>query len=163
MFYVHGSVHHESIFVCVQRDAAVSLCSFKYSWWWVQRTPETCREILQRNKIETANCCISLDTHTKINLMFYFFNDGFSNAQDDLTSNVKVILGNKYWRMNTIVNCEICTTVGPDIWKILRKILQKYIIQMSIEVRRVNNGPKTTCNYFSFVPLNCVNERKKGR
>jgi hypothetical protein len=26
------------------------ICSFKYSWWWVQRPPETCREILQWNK-----------------------------------------------------------------------------------------------------------------
>ena len=24
--------------------------SFMYSWWWVQRTPETCRVILQYNK-----------------------------------------------------------------------------------------------------------------
>jgi hypothetical protein len=38
------------------------VCSFKYSWWWVQRAPETCREILQWNKIETANCCILLET-----------------------------------------------------------------------------------------------------
>jgi hypothetical protein len=36
-----------------------------YSWWWVQRAPETCRVILQENEIETANCCISLDTHKK--------------------------------------------------------------------------------------------------
>jgi hypothetical protein len=35
-----------------------------YSWWWVQRAPETCRVILQWNKIETANCYISLDTQT---------------------------------------------------------------------------------------------------
>jgi hypothetical protein len=28
LFYVHGSVHHESIFVSVQRDAAVSSLYF---------------------------------------------------------------------------------------------------------------------------------------
>jgi hypothetical protein len=39
------------------------ICRFMYSWWWVQRAPETCAVILHWNKTETANCCISLDTH----------------------------------------------------------------------------------------------------
>jgi hypothetical protein len=46
------------------------ICSFKYSWWWMQRAPEICREILQWNKIKTANSCISLDTHKNSVILF---------------------------------------------------------------------------------------------
>jgi hypothetical protein len=71
-FYFHVSVHHESILwvsnemqrLAWQHDLYQWLhLQFMYSWWWVQWAPETCTVILQWNKIETANCCISLDTH----------------------------------------------------------------------------------------------------
>jgi hypothetical protein len=37
--------------------------SFMSSWWWMQKASETCRGILQWNKIKTACCCIWLDVY----------------------------------------------------------------------------------------------------
>jgi hypothetical protein len=34
--------------------------SLIYSWWWMEKASETCRGILQWNKINSACCCISL-------------------------------------------------------------------------------------------------------